>query len=52
MEEKIISRLFTYLKSKSIPHTRFEKEVGLSNGYLNTQLKRNSDLGEGVIRKL
>lgn len=52
MGEKIISRLFTYLKSKSIPHTRFEKEVGLSNGYLNTQLKRNSDLGEGVIRKI
>ena len=52
MEEKIISRLFTYLKSKSIPHTRFEKEIGLSNGYLNTQLKRNSDLGEGIIRKI
>lgn len=52
MEEKIISRLFTYLRKKGIPHTRFEKEIGLSNGYLNTQLKRNSDLGESVIRKI
>lgn len=52
MDEKIISRLFTYLKYKSIPHTRFEKEIGLSNGYLNTQLKRNSDLGESVIKKI
>lgn len=52
MEEKIISRLFTYLRRKGIPHTRFEKEVGFSNGYLNTQLKRNSDLGESAIRKI
>lgn len=52
MDEKIISRLFTYLKSKGFPHTRFEKEVGLSNGYLMTQLKRNSDLGESIIRKI
>lgn len=52
MEEKIISRLFTYLRKKGIPHTRFEKEIGFSNGYLNTQLKRNSDLGESVIRKI
>jgi transcriptional regulator len=52
MEEKIITRLFTYLQVKKIPHTRFEKEIGLSNGYLNTQLKRNSDLGESVIRKI
>ncbi|MDD2952937.1 MAG: transcriptional regulator [Parabacteroides sp.] len=52
MEEKIISRLFTYLQEKNIPHTRFEKEIGLSNGYLKTQLRRNSDLGESVIRKV
>lgn len=52
MEDKIITRLFIYLQHKGIPHTRFEKEIGLSNGYLNTQLKRNSDLGESVIRKI
>ena len=40
------------LQEKNIPHTRFEKEIGLSNGYLKTQLRRNSDLGESVIRKV
>lgn len=52
MDDKIITRLFTYLQANDIPHTRFEKEIGLSNGYLKTQLKRNSDLGESVIRKI
>ena len=52
MKDKIINRLFQYLDNKNIPHTRFEKEIGLSNGYLNTQLKRNADLGEGVIGKI
>ncbi len=49
---KAVERLFKYLKYKGIPHTRFEKEIGLSNGYLNTQLKRGADLGEGVILKV
>ena len=41
-----------YLKEKGVPHTRFEKEIGLSNGYLKTQEKRSSDLGEGIITKI
>jgi len=49
---KIIHRLFQYLESKDVPHTRYEKEIGLSNGYLNTQLKRSADIGEGVIIKI
>lgn len=52
MQEKIIHRLFKYLECKKIPHTRFEKEIGVSNGYLNTQLKRDADLGETNIRKV
>lgn len=52
MNEKIINRLFTYLKQKDTPHTRFEKEIGLSNGYLRVQEKRNADLGESVICKI
>ena len=52
MEEKIIVRLFHFLKEIKVPHTRFEKEIGLSNGYLKTQLRRNADLGETVIRKI
>jgi phage repressor protein C with HTH and peptisase S24 domain len=52
MEYKIINRLFQYFYYKDIKHTRFEKEIGLSNGYLNTQLKRNADLGESIIKKI
>lgn len=33
-------------------HTRFEKEVGISNGYLNTTRQRNGDLGESILRKI
>jgi repressor LexA len=49
---KAIERLFKYLEYKDIPHTRFEKKVGLSNGYLNTQFKRKADLGESVFQKI
>lgn len=49
---KAIQRLFIYLNYKDLPHTRFEKEAGLSNGYLNTQLKREADLGEGTLLKI
>lgn len=49
---KAIERLFEYLDFKGIPHTRFEKTIGLSNGYLNTMLKRKADLGEGVLNKI
>lgn len=49
---KSIERLFKYLEHKRIKHTRAEKEWGLSNGYLNTQLKRNADLGESAIRTI
>ena len=32
--------------------TRFEKEVGISNSYFGKQLKRKSDLGEGILNKI
>ncbi|MGZ3753621.1 MAG: S24 family peptidase [Mucilaginibacter sp.] len=50
--EKIIDRVYKYLDYQGIPPTRFEKEIGLSNGYLNTQKKREADLGESVIKKI
>lgn len=50
--EKAINRVFNFLQSKNIKHTRFEKEIGLSNGYLNTQLKRSANLGEEVLNKI
>ena len=49
---KAINRVFEYLKLKNIPHTRFEKSIGLSNGYLKTQLKRGADLGESILMKI
>ena len=49
---KAIERFFEYLDYKGVKPTRFEKEVGLSNGYLGTQKRRNADLGEGIIVKI
>jgi hypothetical protein len=49
---KAIERLYKYIDYKGNKPTRFEKELGLSNGYLGTQLKRNADLGESVLNKI
>ena len=47
--QKAIHRLFEYLEYKGIPHTRFEKEIGLSNGYLKSMLRREGGLGEEIV---
>ena len=52
MDEKIINRVFKYLEHTDVPHTRFEKEIGLSNGYLKKMLTSNADVGEGVLLKI
>jgi hypothetical protein len=49
---KAIARLYKYLDHKGIRPTRLEKEIGLSNGYLGTQSKRNADLGESIMNKI
>ena len=49
---KSIDRLFQYFDYKGIKPTRFEKEYGLSNGYLTQQLKRNADIGESILIKI
>lgn len=46
---KAIERFYTYLKLNSIKPTRFEKDFGLSNGYLGTQFRRKGNLGEDVL---
>jgi Predicted transcriptional regulator len=46
---KPIERLMQYFDFKSIKPTRFEKDTGLSNGYFGTQLKRNADIGTGIL---
>jgi hypothetical protein len=49
---KAIARLYKYLDYRGIRPTKLEKEVGLSNGYLGTQSKRNADLGESIMNKI
>ena len=49
---KAINRVIHYIDNKGINNSSFEKICGLSNGYLGTQLKRNADLGEGVLNKI
>ena len=49
---KAINRLHKYIDYKGYKPTRFEKDLGLSNGYLNTQLKRSADLGESIFNKI
>jgi phage repressor protein C with HTH and peptisase S24 domain len=49
---KAIERFYQYLEYKGIKPTRFEKDNGLSNGYLGTQLKRNGSLGEDTLNTI
>lgn len=49
---KAINRLYQYIDFKSIKAIPFEKKIGLSNGYLGKQLKRNADLGESILMKI
>lgn len=49
---KAIDRFYNYLAEKSLKPTNIEKELGLSNGYLSAQKKRNADMGEGVMNKI
>lgn len=46
---KAIGRLFQYFDFKHIKPTRFEKDFGLSNGYFGVQLKREADIGSGIL---
>lgn len=49
---KPIERLYQYFENKDIKPTRFEKDYDISNGYFSTQLKRNADLGGGILEKI
>ena len=43
---KAIERLIQYIDYKGFSNRSFEIQIGLSNGYIGTQLKRNADLEE------
>ena len=49
---KAIDRVMQIIDYKGVSNSSFEKENDLSNGYIATQLKRNADLGEGVLVKI
>jgi len=49
---KAIGRLYIYLDSQNIRPTVFEREIGLSSGYLSNMKKRNADIGESVLNKV
>lgn len=49
---KAVDRVKQYIEHKGLTNSSFEKKVGLSNGYIGTQLRRNADLGEGVLMRI
>ncbi|MFC0182559.1 Phage repressor protein C, contains Cro/C1-type HTH and peptisase s24 domains [Pseudarcicella hirudinis] len=49
---KIIDRVFEYLRYKNIPHTKFEKQINLSKGYLTIIKNRDSDISGSTIIKI
>ena len=49
---KAIERLIQYIEYKGFSNRSFEMQIRLSNGYIGTQLKRNADLGEGILNKI
>ena len=49
---KAIERLKQYIDYKGFNNSSFERFNNLSNGYITTQIKRNADLGEGILKKI
>jgi len=49
---KAIDRLYQYFDYHKIKPTVFEKKIGLSNGYLGTQRRRNADLGSSIVENI
>ena len=49
---KAIGRIKQYIDYKGLTNRTFEQNNDLSNGYIATQLKRNADLGEGILTKI
>lgn len=49
---KAVDRLYEYLSIKGLKPTALEKAIGISNGYLSAQKKRQADIGEGMMNKI
>lgn len=46
---KAIERLYKYLEYKKVKPTVFEKQAGISSGYLSKQFNRIADIGESIL---
>ena len=49
---KPIQRILQYIDYKGLKTTPFEKDVGISAGYLKKMLNRNGDIGSSHIQKI
>jgi len=49
---KAIDRLYQYIENKGYKPTVFEKNIGLSSGYLSVQRKRSANIGDSIINKV
>jgi transcriptional regulator with XRE-family HTH domain len=49
---KTIERIRQYIDKKGFSYAEFERICGLSNGYIGKQIKRNADIGEGILTQI
>jgi phage repressor protein C with HTH and peptisase S24 domain len=49
---KAIERIYKYLSYRNITPSGFEKQSGLSNGYLSKQYNRTADIGESMLMRV
>lgn len=47
-----IERLYEYFDFKGIAPTSFEKELGISNGYMGKMLRRKANIGSNILGKI
>lgn len=52
MPNKIVHRVIELIAAEGLNNSKFEQLCKLSNGYINTLLKRNGDMGESTIVKI
>jgi hypothetical protein len=48
----VTQRLEQYLKLKNISLNSFDKRLGLGNGYIGKQIKKNASIGSEILQKI
>ncbi len=53
-EEKVLAvdRLVLFIRAIDISHKRFERTIGVSNGYITNQLKRRGSISSKILTKI